>query len=128
MKSPICTNLRIFIAEDEPIILMLLEDVLIELDCLVLGSANTVRESLLFLSKNEVDVAVLDGKLLDGQVDPVMDLLRGLGTPFILASGLASTALPSSIQGGLTLQKPYTVAQLRDALAACMALRPQAAG
>ena len=57
-----------------------------------------------------------------------MDLLRDLGTPFILASGLASAYVPSSVQGGLILQKPYTVPQLHDALLACMALKPETGG
>lgn len=114
--SATLSGLRVFLAEDEPMLLLALEEVLGDLGCKVVGTATRVKEALAFLAHHTFDVAVLDGTLADGSVDPVVDALIARGTPFIIASGVASTDLPTKYGSAVILQKPYKDADLRQAL------------
>ena len=111
------SGVRVFLAEDEPMILWALEEVLDELGCEVVGTATLVTEALAFVASHRFDVAVLDGRLADGNIDPVIDVLVARGTPFILASGLASPGFKERFSGAVALQKPYNAADLEQALA-----------
>ena len=115
---------RVFIAEDEPTLLLVLEDVLGELGCKVVGTARRVAEALAFVASHPFDVAVLDGKLADGSIDPVVEMLVARGTPFVLASGLAQSDFSQGLSSAVVLQKPYTDADLRKALLLALAQGP----
>jgi CheY-like chemotaxis protein len=117
-------GLRVFVAEDEPMILWALEDYLAELGCKVVGTASRVDEGLAFVANQPFDIAVLDGTLTDESVAPVVELLIARGTPFILASGRASPDFAEAFSNVVALQKPYTIADLRQALLVALAQAP----
>ena len=110
------TGVSVFVAEDEPMLVWALEEVLSDLGCQVVGTAARVTEALAFVAHHDFDVAILDGTLADGSVDPVVDVLIARGTPFIIASGVASTDVRTKYGGAVLLQKPYQDADLREAL------------
>ena len=112
---------RVFVAEDEPIILFLLEDVLGDFGCTVVGRARWVSEALAFVTSQVFDVAVLDCKLADGTIEPVIDVLAARGIPFIIASGASSTDFTDLFGSAIAVQKPYKVADLRQALIRALA-------
>ena len=109
-------GLRIFLAEDEPMILMLLEDVIESLGCVVAGTAKSVAAALDAISSLQFDLAILDGKLEDGTVDPVARNLVERYIPFILASGSASSQFKDNLGAAVLLQKPYSVQGLCSAI------------
>jgi CheY-like chemotaxis protein len=117
-------GLRVFVAEDEPMILWALEDHLGELKCKVVGTAARVTEALAFVASHSFDIAVLDGTLADGSIAPVIDALVVRGTPFILATGLVSSDYSETFSSVVVLQKPYTVVDLRQALLLALAQGP----
>ena len=93
MQDGIATPLngvRVFVAEDEPVLLMVLTDALEEFGCTLVGSASHVSQALEFVDRNIFDVAILDGQLCDGVIDPVVDILLARGTPIVLASGIST--------------------------------------
>eukprot|EP01037_Dinobryon_pediforme_P012279 gene12279-12365_t len=110
------TGLRIFLAEDEPMILMLLEDVIETLGCVVAGTAKSVVAALAFASHEQFDLAILDGKLEDGTIDTVARTLVARQIPFILASGLAANQFSDSLGAAVLLQKPYLMQDLSRAI------------
>ncbi len=116
VPSTLLSGLRVFVAEDEPILLWALEDVLSGMGCTVVGTAARVADSLAFVANTSFDVAVLDGSLADGDIDPVVDMLVARGTPFVLASGFASTRFSASFRTAVFLRKPYTDANLGQAM------------
>ena len=118
------SGLRVFVAEDEPMILWALEDHLAELKCELIGNAARVTEALAFIASHPLDIAVLDGTLADGSIAPVIDALVIRGTPFILATGRASSDYTETLSGVVVLQKPYTVTDLRQALLLALAQGP----
>lgn len=116
MAPTTLVGISVFVAEDEPILLMAIEDALLELGCTVIGTASRVKESLAFVADNVFDIAVLDGSLADGRIDPVVHMLIARGTPFVVASGFASGHFPTSFGSAVFLRKPYSDAHLGQAL------------
>ena len=112
---------RVFVAEDEPMLLWALEEVLDNLGCKAVGSATTVAEALGFVNRNVFDVAILDGQLADGDIQPVFDLLIARGTPVVIASGSDRLKTSARFRNAVILQKPYRDEDLETALLAVMA-------
>jgi CheY-like chemotaxis protein len=110
------TGLRVFIAEDEPILLLALEDVLTDLGCVVVGTAARVKDSLAFVADNVFDLAVLDGALSDGNIDPVVEILMARRTPIVIASGFSSPSFSATFKAAVFIRKPYTDAMLHQAV------------
>jgi CheY-like chemotaxis protein len=111
---------RVFIVEDEALILETLRDMLEGLGCNVVASALRVDEALAKLAALEFDVAVLDVNVAGDRIDPVADLLADRGMPFLFASGYGRGSLPAAHHERVVLTKPYRNADLRAALHAVL--------
>jgi CheY-like chemotaxis protein len=107
---------RVFIVEDEALILDTLQDMLQGLGCRVVESALRVDEALAKLASLQVDVAVLDVNVAGRRIDPVADLLAERGTPFLFASGYGRGSLPAAHRERVLLAKPYRTTDLKAAL------------
>ena len=114
-------GVRVVVAEDEPLLMWALEEVLSDFGCRVVGKATTVVAAMALVDSEPFDVAVLDATLKDGTIDPVVAVLVERGQPFVLASGLASADSLERFGNALTLQKPYREADLRKSLIAALA-------
>ena len=109
-------GLQVFIAEDESLIAMLLEDILDDLGCTIAGSAPTLREALDQVETMQADVAILDINLGNDPIFPVAERLAARNIPFIFASGYGATTLPDKWRDRPTLPKPFTSEQVAQAL------------
>jgi CheY-like chemotaxis protein len=107
---------RVFIVEDEALILDTLQDMLEGLGCQVVESALRVDEALSKLVGLDFDVAVLDVNVAGTRIDPVADLLARRGMPFLFASGYGRGSLPAAHRERVLLTKPYRTADLQAAL------------
>lgn len=105
-------GLRVFIAEDESLILMLLEDILVELGCEVVGSALTLRDALQTVATVDAQAAILDINLGGDPIFPAAERLRERGIPLVFASGYGATTLPPAWLGQPTLPKPFSSDQV----------------
>ena len=123
VKTTTLAGIQVFVAEDEPILLWALEEVLEGLGCTIAGSAKKVTEALAFVAGNSFDVAVLDGSLADGSVGPLVEVLAARGTPFVMASGLNSSDFSETFSSGVFVRKPYNEKELRQALLLALAKR-----
>jgi CheY-like chemotaxis protein len=115
-------GLTVLIVEDEPIVAMMVEDMLEELGCAVAGSAANVDEGLSLAGQGGFDIALLDVNLNGRRSDPIAEALARSGTPFIYATGYGAAAVEAE-HGERVLQKPYTIGQLADALRAAAGRR-----
>jgi CheY-like chemotaxis protein len=115
------TGTRVFVAEDEPMLLWALEAVLGDLGCQLAGTATTVADALTFVAAETFDVAILDRHLADGIVDPVVRALLARGTPVVIASGAALQESQARYPGAIVLRKPFKEADLRRALQTAIA-------
>lgn len=109
-------GLRVFLAEDEPLLLMELEESLGDMGCKVVGTASKVSETLEILASQEFDLAILDVRLRDSTIEPVGDALVARGIPFVIATGDSSLELLRRFPGAPVLNKPYSVEDLHQAL------------
>jgi len=105
---------RILVVEDEPLVAALLEEMLLDLGLCVVGPAYSVGKALELAERAALDGAVLDVNIRSKDVDPIADVLRSRGVPFVLATGYgAAAARARQVQ---VIEKPYT----RDVLAAAL--------
>ena len=107
---------RVFIAEDEVLVRMLLLDMAEEAGCKILGVAATVEDAERQAASVEADVALLDVTLFDKEIFPAARIFNRRGIPIIFCTGYAKSDLPAEWAGCGILRKPYTQDQLVTAL------------
>ena len=102
------TGRRILVVEDDILIAMLIEEILQDLGCVVVGPVATLDEALRLAGDAALDAAVLDVTIRGGQIYPAAEHLLTRGIPFILASGYGDWALPEAFRNMPRLTKPFT--------------------
>ena len=107
---------RILLVEDEPLVAMLLEDVLQDAGAIIMGPAATVSEALVLAAGARPDAAVLDLNLAGETCLAVADVLADAGVPFLVATGYGGDAPLARHTGVQVLQKPYEPNALIEAL------------
>jgi CheY-like chemotaxis protein len=108
---------KVLVVEDEMIVVWLLEDMLVDLGCAIVGPANSVSQALAMIDAEAFDAAVLDVNL-DGQMSyPVADALTARGMPFVFSTGYDKDTLRDGYRTFPVLQKPFHRSELGDALA-----------
>jgi CheY-like chemotaxis protein len=117
MSSPPADRRRVLVVEDEIMIRMLLEDMLDDLGCEVVGAAGTIDEALALARDAAGEVAILAVNLNGSPVYPVADALTARKVPFIFSTGYGEQGLPEGYRNCQLLQKPFQLENLERALA-----------
>lgn len=113
---------RVLLVEDEAMIAMLLEDMLTDLGCHVLGPAYGIGQALELASEHEtIDVAILDVNLGGTPVFEVADVLRARRVPLVFSTGYGEGGLRKVDQGAPVLGKPFRIDDLATALGKALA-------
>ena len=115
------SNCKVLVVEDEMMIAMLIEDMLDELGCKLVGPATNVPRALELIGKERVEVAVLDLNLDGKDTYAIADALRQKNVPFIFATGYGSTGMRPEYGDRPVLQKPFQAKDLETALAEALA-------
>jgi DNA-binding response OmpR family regulator len=105
-------GLRVFVVEDEPMIRMLVMDMLGELGCHVAAEAGDVEKAAKLAQSAEFDLALLDVNLKGKLITPVAELIRARELPIIFATGYGSEGLPEEFRDFPALQKPFQLEAL----------------
>ncbi|HET7634418.1 MAG TPA: response regulator [Burkholderiales bacterium] len=113
-------GLRVLLVEDESVVAMLLEDILGELGCKVVGPVARVDKAIEMAQHETLDAAILDVNLNGHDVYPVADALAARSIPFIFATGYGRDSLRPPYDDRPLLQKPF---QQRDVDAAFAEVR-----
>ncbi|KAK0350600.1 MULTISPECIES: response regulator [Brevundimonas] len=115
--TDIFTGRRVLIVEDESLVAMLLETILSDMGCDVIGPESNVDDGLRIASgTGELDAALLDVNVAGQEVFPVAEALKARGVPFVFSTGYGEAGLPEHWRGNPTVQKPFTEGAIRDAL------------
>jgi len=97
---------RVLVVEDEPLVSMLIEDLLLDLDCIVVGPVSTVAQALAHIDQ-DLNAALLDVNLGTEQVYPVADALAAAGVPFAFVTGYGRHGMIGQHHGRPTITKPF---------------------
>lgn len=97
---------------------MLLEDVLAELGCAVVGPYAKCEEALAFLAARprDCDIGILDVNVAGQRSDGVAAEFDRLGIPFVFSTGYDESALDARWRDKPSLRKPFRSADLKRVL------------
>lgn len=109
------TGRRIFVLEDEPIIAMMIEDILSDLGADVCGPSSTIEEALSLASTEAFDAALLDLNVNGSSSAPVADVLARRSIPFAFATGYGANTTDSHPHAPI-LTKPYGPSEIAQTL------------
>ncbi|MGE8212064.1 response regulator [Stenotrophomonas sp.] len=114
---------RALIVENDELNAMLLQLQLEAEGLCVVGVACSVAEALQLLDEMQPQLAFLDYWLSHTETSaPVAEQLQQRGIPFLVATGMDTSQLPPVFDAGIKLAKPYTGADLSQALAHSLAI------
>jgi CheY-like chemotaxis protein len=105
-------GVRVLVVEDEPMVRMLVDEMLHDLGCAVAGTASRLEEALDLARGDDFDVVILDVNLAGRRAWPVAEVLRARGRPFVIASGYRLSDMPADLNGIPVLGKPFVTEQL----------------
>jgi CheY-like chemotaxis protein len=111
---------RVLVVEDEPMIRLLIEDMLMDLGYTLAAGACALDEALALAEAGAFDVAILDLNLQNQPITPVVEILVRRGLPFLFVSGYARRNMPEAHSNIPLLQKPFQADELARALAAVL--------
>ena len=115
---PDLTGRRILLVEDSPVIAPFTADMLNDLGCDVVGPAPNMAAARELVDAGEFDAALVDVHIRGERVFPLCEMLEAKNLPFVFTSGYADWQMPEKWRERPRLQKPYTVGQIEEALAA----------
>ena len=107
---------RILVVEDEPLVAMLLEEMLLDCGCEVVGPAYSLAQGNRLAEAEPLDAAVLDVNINGELSHGIAEILRTRGVPFAFATGYGSPPSMAADTGAPVLQKPYPADRLEAVL------------
>lgn len=114
------SNLRVIVIEDEALVIMLLEDMLAQLGCQVVGVASHLDQAIELATSANADLAILDVNLDGQEAYPVAERLLSRGMPFVFATGYGRSGMQHGLAERPALQKPFRLEDLRRVIAEAM--------
>jgi CheY-like chemotaxis protein len=108
---------RGLVVEDEVIIAMVLERMLRDAGCVVIGPISRVQAAIKTARAEPVDFALLDVNLAGDRVYPVANVLIERNVPFVFLTGYSRTELPPIYVHRPIVAKPFQIATLLSIVA-----------
>jgi len=121
--TPDLSGLRVLVLEDEMLVSMLIEDMLTEQHCVIVGPFAAVSEALVAARAEAFDFAVLDVNVGGVKAYPVAETLAARGIPFVFLSGYGQSAMPPDRPDWRVCSKPFRDEQLVEIIAQQLARR-----
>jgi DNA-binding response OmpR family regulator len=111
-------GIRVLVLEDETLVSMMVEDMLGDLACEVVGPFARLDQAIEAVSALDepLDVALLDVNLGRTQSFPLAEILRDKGVPFVFTTGYDDSGIPAEWRDRPALRKPFMLHQMKDAL------------
>ena len=110
----------IFLVEDEPVIRMMIAEMVEALGHRVVAEASRIDEAQILAQDAEFDLALLDVNVGGHSIAPVAESIDKRGLPFLFVSGYGSDSLPEPFSRRPLLQKPFVASKLHNAIKATL--------
>lgn len=114
-------GVRVLVVEDEMAISLLIEDMLLEFGCEVIGPVDRVSAALKIASATGIDVAILDVNLAGESIYPVVEALDARNVPFVFSTGYGSAGVAEQHRHRPVLDKPFGQNDLEQKLRLALA-------
>ena len=113
-KRDALQGLKVLVLEDETLVSMMVEDMLSDLGCEVVGPFARLDSALAFANEGQpkVDIALLDVNLGGERSFPLAEVLNEKGVPFVFTTGYDDAGMPEAWRGRPALRKPFTMAEM----------------
>ncbi|PPQ27561.1 response regulator [Rhodopila globiformis] len=111
-------GVRVFLVEDESLLLMLAEATLESFGAVIVATASSLGEALVEAERVSADVAILDINLRGEMSYPAAEILARRGMPVVFVTGYANLAVPAAFRSALWLTKPYDENRLVEVIRA----------
>jgi CheY-like chemotaxis protein len=98
---------RVLLVEDEVLITLLLQDMLLDLECEIADAPASLNDALSAARTGAFDLALIDLNLHGKLTYPVADILKARQIPFIFVTGYGAAALEPAYADALVLEKPF---------------------
>ena len=121
--TTVLTGARVLIVEDEAAISMLLEDMLLDFGCTVVGPAARLANALELAERESFDVAILDVNVAGEPIYPVAEAIAKRGLPIVFSTGYGGAGIREPFRDRPVVQKPFSQGDLERTLAAALAGR-----
>jgi CheY-like chemotaxis protein len=108
---------RVLVLEDESLVSMMIEDMLGDLGCVVIGPFARLDDALDALKGDlQIDLALLDVNVAGKQSYPVAEAIQARGAPIVFTTGYDERGLPEKWRSAPALRKPFMLGQMERAL------------
>jgi DNA-binding response OmpR family regulator len=114
---PALSGKRVLVVEDEMLVALLVEDVLSEAGCIIIGPFARLAPALAAARVELFDMALLDVNVANEKVFPVAYVLEERGIPFLFVTGYGDVGLPKEHPGWEACSKPFQPHELAAHLA-----------
>lgn len=108
--------IRLLVLEDEPLIAEMLSAWAKDMGCEVVGPVSSNKSALQLVEKAELDTAILDICVSDGDSYPVAERLLARDVPFVFATGLSDTSIDPRYAHAPVATKPFEFDELQSTL------------
>jgi CheY-like chemotaxis protein len=109
-------GVRVLVVEDEAAIAMLLEDMLLDFGCEVVGPFARLAAAIQAAKEETFGVAILDVNLAGEPIFAVAEALADRGVPFVFSTGYGASGIQDPFRGRPVIQKPFTQHELQQSL------------
>ncbi len=108
-------GLRILVVEDEGGVALMIEHMLEDLGCEVVGSAARLRHAFELAKTVQPQLAILDVNVAGESVFPLAGDLHAHGISIVFSTGYGASGIPPEFERPIVLTKPFTSDDLRRA-------------
>ncbi len=117
-------GVRVLVVEDEAANSLLLEDMLLDFGCEVIGPAARLSAALDAVGRESIDLAILDVNVAGEPIYPVAEALAERGVPFVFSTGYGSAGIKDVYRDRPVLQKPFAQHDLKQKLVSARRVAP----
>jgi len=107
---------RVLVVEDEAAISMLLEDMLLDFGCEIVGPAARLATALEMAKTETFSVAILDVNVAGEPIYPVAEAIVERELPIVFSTGYGGAGIREPFRDRLVVQKPFSQSDLKRTL------------